>query len=90
MTNLLYHLWICYIEEHKALKYRDYHDKLYMIIGTENVDDTHPYMYVLQSVLKMTTLSFVHCVRQFCGNAEIHLPRGDLPMTPVYCNLTFA
>ena len=23
MTNLLYHLWICYMEEHKALKYCD-------------------------------------------------------------------
>ena len=42
MTNLLYQLWICYMEEHKALKYRDYRDKLYMIIGTENFDDTHP------------------------------------------------
>ena len=31
------------MEEHKALKYRDYRDKLYMIIGTENFDDTHPY-----------------------------------------------
>ena len=29
----------------KSLKYmyRDYRDKLYMIIGTENFDDTHPY-----------------------------------------------
>ena len=34
------------MEEHKALKYRDYHDKLYMIIGTENFDDTHPYNHV--------------------------------------------
>ena len=42
MTNLLYHLWICYMEEHKALKYHDYRDKLYMINGTENVYDTHP------------------------------------------------
>ena len=31
------------MEEHKALKYRDYCDKLYMIIGTKNLDDTHPY-----------------------------------------------
>ena len=31
------------MEEHKALKYCDYRDKLYMIIETENVDDTHPY-----------------------------------------------
>ena len=27
MTNLLYHLWICYMEEHKALKYCDYRVK---------------------------------------------------------------
>ena len=32
------------MEEHKALKYRDYRDKLYMIIGTEHFDDTHPYL----------------------------------------------
>ena len=28
------------MEEHKALKYCDYRDKLYMIIGIENFDDT--------------------------------------------------
>ena len=47
MTNLLYHLWICYMEEHKTLKYRDYRDKLYMIIGIEDFDDTHPYIEYL-------------------------------------------
>ena len=30
------------MEEHKALKYCDYRDKLYMIIGTETFDDTNP------------------------------------------------
>ena len=42
MNNLLHHLWICYMEEHKALNYPDYRDKVYMIIGTEDFDDTHP------------------------------------------------
>ena len=33
------------MQEHKALKYRDYRDKLYVIIGTETFDDTHPYSH---------------------------------------------
>ena len=38
------------MEEHKALKYCDYRDKFYMIIGTENFDDTHPYIFVMQEL----------------------------------------
>ena len=52
MANLLYHLWISYMEEHKALKYRDYRDNFYMIIVTKHFVDTTS----LVSIVTYTTI----------------------------------
>ena len=63
------------MEEHKALKYRDYRDKLYMIIGTENVDDTHPYINDRLNVLRIHT--FVHTCTIHITTSQ-HIPILDL------------
>ena len=49
------------MEEHKALKYHEYRDKLYIIIETENVDDTHILNYKSLKVACIhTSIIYIH------------------------------
>ena len=59
--NLTNQLWICYMEEHKALKYRNYRDKLYNYDNWDrNFNDTHPYNIAIY-YNKKECYDYSHC-----------------------------